>query len=138
MESLLQLLAQRPAVFVHLLAMLGALVLGAVLLQGRKGATAHRVLGWAWVVLMGTAALTSWLIRGDGPLWGLSWIHGLTAVVCVTLPLAVWAARRGRIATHRSAMKQLYWGGCIAAGVFTLLPGRFLGQLVWHHGLGLV
>ena len=47
------------------------------------------------------------------------------------------AARRGRVAAHRSAMTQLYWGACIAAGVFTLLPGRFLGRLVWPHGLGL-
>lgn len=138
MEPLLKLLAERPFVFVHLSTMLGALVLGAVLLWGRKGATAHRVLGWAWVLLMATAVLTSWFIRGDGPFFGLSWIHGLTALVCVTLPMAVWAARSGRVATHRSAMKQIYFGGCIAAGVFTLLPGRFLGQLLWHHGLGVV
>lgn len=138
MEPLSHLLAERPIVFVHLSAMLGAVVLGAVLLWGRKGATAHRVLGWTWVVLMGTAALSSWFIRGDGPFFGLSWIHGLTALVCVTLPLSVLAARRGRIAAHRSGMKQLYVGACIVAGVFTLLPGRFLGQLVWHHALGVV
>lgn len=137
MEPLTQLLLQRPVVFVHLVSMLAAVVLGAVLLRGRKGATAHRVLGWTWVALMATAALTSWFIRGSGPWWGLSWIHLLTLLVCVTLPLAVLAARRGRVATHRSAMTQLYWGACIAAGAFTLLPGRFLGRLVWQHGLGL-
>jgi uncharacterized membrane protein len=138
MEPHLQQLGQSPALLVHLSAMLGAIVVGAVLLWGRKGATAHRVLGWAWVVLMGTAALASWFIRGSGPFFGLSWIHGLTLLVCVALPLAVLAARRGRVAAHRSAMKQLYVGACVVAGVFTLLPGRFLGHLLWHHGLGLV
>ena len=137
MEPLAQLLQQRPVVFVHLVSMLAAVVLGAVLLRGRKGATTHRVLGWTWVALMATAALTSWFIRGSGPWWGLSWIHLLTLLVCLTLPLAVLAARRGRVAAHRSAMTQLYWGACIAAGVFTLLPGRFLGRLVWPHGSGL-
>ena len=137
MEHLSTLLQQRPAVFIHLVAMLGAVVLGAVLLWGRKGATAHRVLGWSWVVLMATAALSSWFIRGSGPVFGLSWIHVLTAVVCVTLPLSVLAARRGRVAAHRSGMKQLYVGACVVAGVFTLLPGRFLGQQLWS-ALGLM
>jgi uncharacterized membrane protein len=35
-------------------------------------------------------------------------------------------------------MKGLFIGGCIVAGVFTLLPGRFLGDLLWHQALGLV
>ena len=81
MEPLAQLLQQRPVVFVHLVSMLGAVALGAVLLRGRKGAMTHRVLGWTWVALMATAALTSWFIRGSGPWWGLSWIHLLTLLV---------------------------------------------------------
>jgi uncharacterized membrane protein len=32
---------------------------------------------------------------------------------------------------HRITMKSLYLGGCAVAGVFTLLPSRFLGQLLW-------
>ena len=40
-------------------------------------------------------------------------------------------ARRGQVAAHRQTMRGLYLGGCLLAGVFTLLPGRFLGSLLW-------
>lgn len=29
-----------------------------------------------------------------------------------------------------------YRGGCLVAGVLALLPGRFLGTLLWQHTLG--
>jgi uncharacterized membrane protein len=51
----------------------------------------------------------------------------------VALPRAVIAARRGNIGAHRNTMRGIYIGGCIVAGLFTLLPGRFLGSLLWHH-----
>ena len=28
-------------------------------------------------------------------------------------------------------MQRLYIGACVIAGLFTLLPGRFLGSLLW-------
>jgi len=34
-------------------------------------------------------------------------------------------------------MRKIYIGGCAVAGVFTLIPGRFLGNLLWHQALGL-
>jgi len=54
------------------------------------------------------------------------------------LPLGIWHIRRDNLAGHRKTMRGLYTGACVLAGVFTLLPGRFLGQLLWHHGLGLM
>lgn len=30
-------------------------------------------------------------------------------------------------------MRGLYMGGLVIAGAFTLLPGRLLGNLLWHH-----
>ena len=47
------------------------------------------------------------------------------------LPLAIWHIRRGNVDGHRKAMKGMYIGGCVVAGLFTLLPGRFLGSLLW-------
>jgi len=32
---------------------------------------------------------------------------------------------------HRKTMQRLYIGACVVAGLFTLLPGRFLGSLLW-------
>ena len=38
-----------------------------------------------------------------------------------------------RIAQHRSVMRKLYFGSCVLAGLFTLLPGRLLGNLLWQR-----
>jgi len=130
MNAFTRLLEQHPLVFVHLLGALVALALGAVLLWRRKGNTAHRALGWAWAVAMGTAVVSSAFIRSTGTLtlFGFSPIHLLTVFVAVTLPRGIWYARQGRIEGHRKTMRGLYIGGCIVAGLFTLMPGRFLGQ----------
>jgi uncharacterized membrane protein len=34
-------------------------------------------------------------------------------------------------------MQSLY-ASLLIAGAFTLLPGRYLGSLLWHHTLGLI
>ena len=57
---------------------------------------------------------------------------------CGTLTLAFVCLARRNIAGHRQAMVKLYWGACVGAGVFTLLPSRYLGQLVWGQWLGLL
>jgi uncharacterized membrane protein len=130
MNSWLHLLDHRPVVFVHLLAALGTLMLGAMLLARRKGTPSHRALGWTWVTLMATVVVTSAFIR-EGALPGLagfSPIHLLTLYTGVQLPRAVRHARRGEVAEHRLAMRRMYIGGCVVAGLFTLMPGRFLGR----------
>jgi uncharacterized membrane protein len=133
MNSFARLLEQQPLIFVHLLSALGALAVGAVVLARRKGTASHRAIGWIWVLLMGSAAVTSGFIRDVGMLnlAGFTPVHLLTLTVGVLLPRAVIAARRGRIATHRNSMRGIYIGGCIVAGLFTLLPSRFLGSLLW-------
>ena len=44
---------------------------------------------------------------------------------------------RGNIVGHRGAMQALYVGACLIAGVFTLMPDRYLGKLLWGQ-LGLL
>jgi uncharacterized membrane protein len=39
---------------------------------------------------------------------------------------------QGNITGHRKSMISLYIGACLVAGLFTLLPGRFLGDLLWQ------
>ena len=51
---------------------------------------------------------------------------------------ASYAIARRNVAAHRKAMLRAYLGGCLGAGVFALMPGRYLGDLLWHHTLGLV
>ncbi len=64
-------------------------------------------------------------------LYGYTPIHSFTLLVAVLLPLAIWYIRRGNVRGHRKTMTGLYIGACIVAGLFTLLPGRFLGSLLW-------
>lgn len=139
MDKLLQLPSQHPLVALHLVTALLALVVGALLLTGRKGNLGHRVLGWTFVVMLGTATITSAFMRDHGlpNLAGFTPIHLLTVVTAVFLPLGVWRARRGDVAGHRRLMTWLFTGACVLAGLFTLLPGRLLGDLLWQQEMGL-
>ncbi|MFN6981192.1 MAG: DUF2306 domain-containing protein [Brevundimonas sp.] len=123
------LLAAAPsAIQIHVAAALTALAIGIVLLAGIKGTRLHRALGWTWVLAMGTTAVSSFFIHAinpGGPA-GLSLIHLLSGWTMVGLPMAVYAARRHRVQTHRRAMTGMFVGGLIVAGLFTFLPGRLM------------
>lgn len=127
--NLNQLLMAGPAVHIHLAATILALALGAFMLIRRKGTISHRGLGWIWVVLMLTAAISSFWITGlnDG---SFSPIHILSIVVLVTVPAAIFAIRHRRVNTHRRAMQALYFSGLVLPGLLTLLPDRLLGRLM--------
>lgn len=122
------LLTAGPAVHIHLAATILALALGIFMLIRRKGTVSHRTLGWLWVALMLTAALSSFWITG---LRGsFSPIHGLSLLVLILVPLAVLAIRRGKVKRHRAAMIGLFFGALVIPGLFTLLPVRLLGRLM--------
>ena len=128
------------ATALHLLCAAGAVLLGPVALYGRKGNALHRGAGYTWMVLIVGAALASFFIHGSGSwrLLGFSPIHALSVLALCSVAVGIWQAVRGRISAHRQTMRRLYWGACVAAGVFTLMPGRYLGDLLWHHATGLV
>jgi uncharacterized membrane protein len=140
-----------PVIAVHLSAALVALALGPFVLWSRHGQgrvapgqpggprpRLHRALGVVWVLMMVLAALTSIFISSpDIPnIAGFSPIHLLIPLTLGTLWYAFAALRRGHIAAHRKAMVSLYISACVVAGAFTLLPQRFLGQLMWGQWLG--
>jgi uncharacterized membrane protein len=140
MDHFHQLLQRHPLVFAHLVMALGALALGAVILWRRQGTPSHRWLGWGWVGLMGGAVLSSAFIRDYNlpNIAGITPIHAFTVWVAWKLPQGVWQIRQGRVQAHRQTMRGIYQGGCLIAGVFTLLPGRFLGNWLWGQTLGLM
>ena len=113
----------------HAYAALAALVLGAVQLLRPKGGGSHRALGYAWVALMLAIAVSGLFIHEIRLIGPFSPIHLLSLVIFVTVPLAVIRARRGDIADHRRSMINIYWFALIGAGLFTLLPGRIMGQV---------
>ncbi len=140
MEQITHLIETRPLVALHLGAALLALLIGAVVMLRRKGTASHKLLGWAWVALMLATAITSGFVReGRMPnIAGFSPIHLLTVWVLITLPIGIVRIRRGNVAGHRSVMRGMFFGACVIAGAFTLLPGRFLGDLLWRQTLQLV
>ncbi|MCA6225185.1 MAG: DUF2306 domain-containing protein, partial [Phenylobacterium sp.] len=128
----LELLASTPPVIlVHLAFGLLALMVGAILMAGRKGARMHRILGWGWVLAVGIVAITSLFIRVVNP-GHFSFIHILSGYVIIALPLAVAAARRHDVERYRRTMTGMFFGGFAVNLLFVLLPGRF----VWNLFLG--
>ena len=85
-------------------------------------------------------AVSALFIRGGSlpNIAGFSPIHLLVPVTLFGLFGAFWFLARGNVEGHRKTMQRLYFGACVVAGAFTLLPGRYLGHLVWGQVLGLV
>lgn len=119
-------IAAAPTVVqIHLTAALTALAIGIVLMARVKGTTLHKLLGWTWVLAMGTTAVSSLFIREMNP-GHFSFIHLLSGWTIVGLPGAVYAIKRGKVATHRRAMTGMFVGGLLIAGLFTFIPGRLM------------
>ncbi len=114
-------------IVVHLASAVSALVLGAAMLARPKGTQTHRQLGRVWVALAGTAALTSFGIRGLGKDGGYSAIHLLSVWTLISLACAVYFIRRGRVRSHRYFMIGTYVG-LIGAGLGALAPGRMIAR----------
>ena len=117
-----------PVILIHLGFAVLAFVIGAIQIIGPKGTTMHRILGWSWVVMMLTVAISSFFIHLINPA-GFSLIHVLSVVTLIALPLGVYAARRHKVDTHGRIMTRIYVGALIIAGIFTFFPGRLMWQM---------
>lgn len=120
--------AAPPVILLHLGAAVAALLVGTVLLIGVKGGRFHRTLGWTWVAAMGTVAVSSLFIRQVNP-GGFSFLHLFAGWVAVSLPAAVYAARRHKTRIHARAMTGMFIGGLLVAGGFNFVPGRLLWRV---------
>ena len=129
--SLEPLLAAPLATRVHAFAAIAAFALGAAQLAAPKGTVPHRTIGWIWVLLMVTVAMTSFWIH-DLRVWG-EWspIHLLSIFTLIMLPPAVIHAMRHRVKDHRKAMVGLFTGALVIAGLFTFWPGRIMHAVLF-------
>ncbi len=129
--TLAPLLNASPVIQAHAFAALAALVLGAAQLAAPKGTLPHRSIGWIWVVLMMLVAGTSLFIHTIR-LWGpWSPIHLLSLFTLGIVPLGLMRARRHDVGRHRAIMMWTYGLALVAAGVFTLAPGRIMHAVVF-------
>ena len=131
-----------PLIAVHMTAAIGAVILGPFALWARMGSMQrpwmHRATGYAYVTLMMLATVSACFILDFNlpNIHGFTVIHLLIPVTLTSLWVAFRALMRRDFITHRITMQSLYVSTCVIAGGFTLLPSRYLGQLVWHEELG--
>ncbi len=57
--------------------------------------------------------------------------HARSVFTLVMLVAAVWFARAGRIEAHRWTMIGLFLGSLVITGLFTLVPGRTMRDVVF-------
>jgi uncharacterized membrane protein len=126
--SLDPLLNAAPIIQLHAFAAMTAFAIGLVQLLAPKGTLPHRTIGWIWVLLLATIAISSFWINGMRMFGPFSLIHVLSIFTLVMLPLAVLAARRHDVARHRRAMLGIFFGALVIAGLFTLVPGRIMNK----------
>lgn len=115
------------AIQVHVAAAVLTLAIGTGLMFAPKGFRFHRTAGWAWVASMAVTAGSSFFITAIFQTH-YSPIHALSAWTMIGLPMGIAAIKRRDIASHRKAMTDMFVGGMLLAGLFSLLPGRML----WH------
>ncbi len=133
-----------PIIAVHMTAALLAVAIGPVVLWARLGKSIkpwlHRALGYAWATLMVVTAISAIFIRDYGlpNFMGYTLIHLLIPYTLFGLFGAFRYLAQKNIVGHRKAMIGLYIGACVVAGAFTLLPSRYLGNLLWHQWLQLI
>jgi uncharacterized membrane protein len=123
-----------PVILVHTVAAFTAIALGAGMFLARKGTFSHRIAGRGWVALMLLTAISSFWIRSSG---SFSWIHLLSVAVPLLLAAGVYFAITRNLRGHQRMMVGIYALGLGVAGLFTLLPHRLLGCMLWSS-LGLI
>jgi uncharacterized membrane protein len=131
--SLAPLLNASPVIQVHAFAAMSAFALGLVQFAAPKGTLPHRTIGWIWVALMATIAVSSFWIHSIRLVGPFSPIHLISIFVLVMLPLGVLAAHRHDVPHHRKRMIGLFVGGLVIAGLFTFVPGRIMHAVAFGN-----
>jgi uncharacterized membrane protein len=114
-------------VWVHLATLAVVLVITPVMMLRRRGDGRHRLLGWIWSVCLFATALISLDMRqiNNG---GFSFIHILSVITLVGVPVLILSARRRDIARHRGQARGFVIGALLIAGFFTFPFDRMLGS----------
>jgi uncharacterized membrane protein len=128
------LLTASPAVQFHVATVVPAALIGGIMLIMRKGTYLHRMAGRLWIALMVLTALSSFFIHEINLIGGFSPIHILSVVVLVSAVEVIRSARRRDFVRHQRVVKSLYFGAIGIAGLFTLLPGRIMHEMVFTSG----
>ncbi|MGD9906604.1 MAG: DUF2306 domain-containing protein [Vicinamibacterales bacterium] len=124
------------AVQLHVVTVVPAFALGTWLLfASPKGSRWHRSAGRLYLTLMGLTAIAALGIRSFmdasvalGPL-RLGWIHLFVPLTAHGIYGAFATIRVGDVRGHRNAMRGLYFGGIVVAGLLAFMPGRVMYRM---------
>lgn len=125
------LFAQAQPIPLHAVAAMAAIILGGVQFYMKKGGILHKLIGRTWIGLMVVVSVSSFFIHKI-ELWGAySPIHLLSVWTIFSLGLAIYYVRVGNIKRHKQVMITLYGFALLLTGLFTLMPGRVMHQIVF-------
>jgi uncharacterized membrane protein len=136
MVNLEPLLTAPLAVRLHVLTVIPAFALGTWLLFfSTKGTSRHRLVGKVYLSLMAVTALAAVFIRSFsnasldlGP-FRLGLLHLFVPLTAHGVYGALATIRAGNVPGHRAAMRGLYFGGLIVAGLLAFAPGRVMYRM---------
>ncbi|MEO9459352.1 MAG: DUF2306 domain-containing protein [Lentilitoribacter sp.] len=114
----------------HVYAAVLSLLLGIWIMFGTKGTKLHKRVGKVWVIALLITAVSSFWLHGIKLVGPFSPIHLLSILTIYSVIRGVQHARAGQIGQHQNTMKGLFYYALIGAGLFTLLPGRLMHQLL--------
>jgi uncharacterized membrane protein len=121
-----------PWVSPHILIALTALALGVMQLALKKGDRRHRLVGYAWCVLMVGLSVSGMAIQLQPG--HVTLIHrissGFAIANLVLVPLAIWGARTGRLRLHKIAVLIMF-ANMLSSGAMAFIPFRAVGALVF-------
>ena len=114
-------------VWLHLATLAVVLAITPVMLLRKRGDSRHQLLGWIWSVCLFTTALVSLDMRtiNNG---GFSFIHILSVVTLIGVPVLIISARRRDLKRHRGQARAFVIGALLIAGFFSFPFNRMLGS----------
>lgn len=127
--DMVMLSQQPPVILFHIGVAAAALMLGIIQLAAPRGTLPHRLIGWVWLMIMASIAISGFFIQSAGH---FSLIHIFSVVTLILIPLIIWRARCGDIAGHANIVLGLFIGALLVSGVLAFMPGR----LMWNVFFG--
>lgn len=121
--------------YLHLYTVLPCVVLGAINFMLKKRSPYHKYVGSSYMVLMlFTAFITLFMpaMVGSKIFNHFGWIHSFSVLTIYSVPTAYIAIKKGNIKKHKRKLIGLYIGAILIAGAFTLMPGRYLHNILFN------
>ena len=129
--SLAPLLNAPLSIQLHAFAAMSAFALGLLQFAAPKGTLPHRTVGFIWLALMLTVAISSFWIHSIR-MWGdFSPIHLISIYTLIMIPVALYYARTHNIRGHSRTVIYMFLGGLVIAGAFTFVPGRIMHAVLF-------